>query len=149
LRSPARAPGVRGNASQLDARGRGRARPKPGASTGSATGRAIVERGEFLRLLEARPKLAALVAKIVPMPRRWPTSSRAVPTLLDGLIDDSASAAAQCRGSGRLSSALQSPANPIDVALDACGGWSNERRFALGGAADHRAPRPHRRGGGV
>ena len=86
----------------------------------------------FYRLLEARPQLAALVAQILTHAPALADQLARRPTLLDGLIDDSAFAlppdAAEL--ASLFSAAIAT--DPLDVALDRVRRMVNERRFALG-----------------
>ncbi|MCY7397477.1 MAG: bifunctional [glutamate--ammonia ligase]-adenylyl-L-tyrosine phosphorylase/[glutamate--ammonia-ligase] adenylyltransferase [Sphingomonas bacterium] len=86
----------------------------------------------FYRLLEARPQLAALVAQILTHAPALADQLARRPTLLDGLIDDSAFAlppdAAEL--AARFTTAIGG--DPLDVALDRVRRMVNERRFALG-----------------
>lgn len=84
------------------------------------------------RLLEARPALAQLLAKIL---AHAPTLSEQLarrPELLEGLFDESAfdPPPSAIEFAGRLSSAMRG--QPYDIALDRVRRLVNERRFALG-----------------
>ena len=86
----------------------------------------------FYRLLEARPQLAALVAQILTHAPALADQLARRPTLLDGLIDDSAFALPPDADdlAARFTAAIAS--DPLDVALDRVRRMVNERRFALG-----------------
>ena len=97
----------------------------------------------FYRLLEARPQLAALVAQILTHAPALADQLARRPTLLDGLIDDSAFApAARAPTSSPTRFAAAIAGDPLDVALDRVRRMVGERRFALGVQliAAHRDP---------
>jgi glutamate-ammonia-ligase adenylyltransferase len=76
-------------------------------------------------LLEARPQLAAAVAQILAHAPALADQLARRPTLLDGLIDDSRasrSAARRRELAAQFRKAMRG--EPLDVALDRCGGWS-------------------------
>jgi glutamate-ammonia-ligase adenylyltransferase len=86
----------------------------------------------FYRLLEARPKLAALVAQILAHAPALADQIARRPTLLDGLIDDSAFAPPPNAEEAAAIFGAAIAADPLDVALDRVRRMVNERRFALG-----------------
>ncbi len=96
----------------------------------------------FYRLLEARPQLAALVAQILTHAPALADQLARRPTLLDGLIDDSAFAlplSAEALSALFLAAIVD---DPLDIALDRVRRMVGERRFALGVQliAAHRDP---------
>ena len=86
----------------------------------------------FYRLLEARPQLAALVAQILTHAPALADQLARRPTLLDGLIDDSAFALPPDAADLTVRFADAIISDPLDVALDRVRRMVNERRFALG-----------------
>ncbi|MDQ3078604.1 MAG: bifunctional [glutamine synthetase] adenylyltransferase/[glutamine synthetase]-adenylyl-L-tyrosine phosphorylase [Pseudomonadota bacterium] len=86
----------------------------------------------FYRLLEARPKLAALVAQILAHAPALADQLARRPTLLDGLIDDSAFAPPPNAEEAAAYFRAAIAGDPLDVALDRVRRMVNERRFALG-----------------
>ena len=134
LRSPAAQQRVRGDAARPAAR---RSPPAPTRSARSTASRDIVERlssgVNLFRLLEARPKLARLLAKD-PRPRpgagrpaRPPAGAARGPVRRVELRP-----AAGGRGIRGRSSPRRWRGQPYDVALDRARRLVNERRFALG-----------------
>ena len=109
---------VRGDAPQPYARGG--AGPDPSRSLNRFED--LIERlpsgVNFYRLLEARPQLAALVAQILTHAPALADQLARRPTLLDGLIDDSAFAPPPDAGelSRRFAEAIAT--DPLDIALD-------------------------------
>jgi len=96
----------------------------------------------FYRLLEARPQLAALVAQILTHAPALADQLARRPSLLDGLIDDSAFALPPAAAELAEHFAVVIAGDPLDVALDRVRRMVNERRFALGVQliAAHRDP---------
>ena len=94
------------------------------------------------RLLEARPRLAGLLALILAHAEPLAEQLGRRPTLLDGLIDDSSFAPLpDARAlAGRFLNAVEG--EPFDIALDRMRRMVGERRFALGVQllAAHRDP---------
>ncbi len=86
----------------------------------------------FYRLVEARPALAALVAQILTHAPALADQLARRPTLLDGLIDDSAFAPPPHAAALTTAFAAAVAADPLDVALDRVRRMVGERRFALG-----------------
>ena len=86
----------------------------------------------FYRLLEARPQLAALVAQILAHAPALADHLARRPTLLDGLIDDSAFTPPPDAEELAVHFATAIADDPLDVALDRVRRMVNERRFALG-----------------
>jgi glutamate-ammonia-ligase adenylyltransferase len=86
----------------------------------------------FYRLIEARPKLAAMVAQILAHAPALADQLARRPTLLDGLIDDSAFAPPPDAEEAAAIFRAAIASDPLDVALDRVRRMVNERRFALG-----------------
>lgn len=84
------------------------------------------------RLLEARPALAALLAKLLAYAPALSDQLARRPVLLDGLIDESSFSAPP--DSEAIAKALEAAMRglPYDLALDRARRLINERRFALG-----------------
>ncbi|MDQ3143814.1 MAG: glutamine-synthetase adenylyltransferase, partial [Pseudomonadota bacterium] len=84
------------------------------------------------RLLDARPKLAGLVALILVHAPALADQLARRPTLLDGLIDDSSFALPPPASELAEQFAAAIAGDPLDVALDRIRRLVGERRFALG-----------------
>jgi [glutamine synthetase] adenylyltransferase / [glutamine synthetase]-adenylyl-L-tyrosine phosphorylase len=96
----------------------------------------------FYRLLEARPQLAALVAQILTHAPALADQLARRPTLLDGLVDDSAFALPPDAADLAQIFIAAIADDPLDLALDGARQMVGERRFALGVQliAAHRDP---------
>ena len=124
--------------------------PEPRAQPLQRHRRAPVERGQFLPLARS-PAAARRAGRANPHPRARARRPARAPPDPARRADRRQSRFALPPEAGELAARFSAAiaSDPLDVALDRVRRMVNERRFALGRPADHRAPRPDRRRRGL